>query len=399
MGMAADEEGLRGRAVSVAREAVRQAGVGGRAALRGGQKVAQAQWAYRALASVAPPAVPVGEPWKVSVGTLLGRHPRTPGLVRKALGLLDGFGAVELSQRQLGFDGEAIDWDKVIEIRTRNAFEVLTTSALEHDIDRVREFLPPVPGRKWAVTKAAEALTTVMLGALEEDAVGRLDGLALPSQIVYRGLLGRERTLSGGSFAVASLVIVEAARESLLATAEQRGVPVVEAEPLIVSDEDRAAHVQALRRRTDAVAARLRRLQAADGPDEAEGVDGDEPGSGVDGEVAVSGSGDGRGAGVARGERGGGGAGSEGFEAVGGGGVDAVGTAEGVGTPEGVGSADAAVTAEAGDEDGDGDGGAVTGESPSEVDAAEAPAVGLPAQGTAAPRAVLSKDSVGTDER
>lgn len=358
MGMAADEEGLRGRAVSVAREAVRQAGVGGRAALRGGQKVAQAQWAYRALASVTPPAVPVGEPWKVSVGTLLGRHPRTPSLVRKALGLLDGFGAVELSQRRLGFDGEAIDWDKVIEIRTRNAFEVLTTSALEHDINRLREFLPPVPGRKWAVTKAAEALTTVMLGALEEDAVGRLDGLALPSQIVYRGLLGRERTLSGGSFAVASLVIVEAARGSLLATAEQHGVPVVEAEPLIVSDEDRAAHVQALRRRTDAVAARLRRLQAVEGADEVdepEGVDGDEPGS------------------------------------------EAMDANDAAGTAREIASADAVVMVEADNGEGEGEIGA--GESRPEVSAAEAPAVGLPAQGTAAPGAVLSKDSAGPDER
>ncbi len=81
------------------------------------------------------------------MGTLIGRHPRTPAVVQKLLGLLDGIGAVHLGPTEVGFDGEEIAWDKVVEIRTRNAFEVLTTTALEQEVDRVREFLPPVPGR------------------------------------------------------------------------------------------------------------------------------------------------------------------------------------------------------------------------------------------------------------
>ncbi|MEZ0064651.1 hypothetical protein ABIA32_000639 [Streptacidiphilus sp. MAP12-20] len=68
----------------------------------GGRRAAQGEWAYAALTSVAPPAVPVSEAWKLSMGTLLGRHPRTPALAHKALGLLDGLGAVHLGPQGVG---------------------------------------------------------------------------------------------------------------------------------------------------------------------------------------------------------------------------------------------------------------------------------------------------------
>ncbi|MFF2147818.1 hypothetical protein [Kitasatospora sp. NPDC058190] len=241
---------------------------GRQAVLRGGRSAAGGRWALTALGSVAPPPVPATEPWKLSVGTLIGRHPRTPAVAHKLLGLLDGFGAVHLGSTKVGFDGEEVEWDKVVEIRTRNAFEVLTTTALEQDVDRIREFLPPVPGRKWAVTKAGEALATVVLAALERGSVDqRLDELTVPTRIVYRGLFGRERTVDAGSFAAATLVVVGRVGESLIATARQRGIPVLPAEQAV--RPDRAAHVAVLRERTDSVARLLARIERSD-PDPAE---------------------------------------------------------------------------------------------------------------------------------
>ncbi|MFI9322011.1 hypothetical protein ACIGXI_19805 [Kitasatospora aureofaciens] len=244
---------------------------GRQAVLRGGRSAAGGRWALAALGSVAPPQVPVSEPWKLSLGMLIGRHPRTPGVVHRLLGLLDGYGAVHLGPSKVGFDGEEVEWDKVVEVRTRNAFEVLTTSALEQDVDRIREFLPPLPGRKWAVTRAGEALATVVLAALERGSVDqRLDEVTVPAQIVHRGLLGRPRTLDAGCFAAATLVIVGQARESLIATARQRGIPVRPA--AAEAEDDRAEHVAVLRERTDAVARLLSRIERSD-PDAAETAD------------------------------------------------------------------------------------------------------------------------------
>ncbi|GAB7184750.1 hypothetical protein ATKI12_4581 [Kitasatospora sp. Ki12] len=256
---------LVGAATGAAAQAAAGLGEAGRQVVRrGGQGAAAGgRWAHTALASVAPPAVPATEPWKLSVGTLIGRHPLTPAVVHKLLGLLDGLGAVHLGPSKAGFDGEEIEWDKVVEIRTRNAFEVLTTTALEQEVDRIRELLPPVPGRKWVVTKAGEALTTVVLAALERaSADQRLDELTVPARIVYRGLLGRQRTLDAGAFAAAVLVVTDRAGESLIATARKRGIPVRPAEELAGPTD--AARVAALRERTDSVARLLGRIEQSD---------------------------------------------------------------------------------------------------------------------------------------
>ncbi|MEZ0064650.1 hypothetical protein ABIA32_000638 [Streptacidiphilus sp. MAP12-20] len=153
-----------------------------------------------------------------------------------------------------------MEWSKIVEIRTRNAFELMTTQALENEVDRIRTLLPPVPGRKWLVTQAAEAMATVVLAALEQGSTpGRLDELTVPAEIVHRGLLGRQRVLRGGLFAAATLVIVEPVADSLAATAALHGVPVRPAAAPAESDE--RARLEALRERTDAVARHLDQLR------------------------------------------------------------------------------------------------------------------------------------------
>lgn len=261
--------GLRDGIAGVAARAVAIAGAGRRVARRGGEATAKSgQWAYAALASCEPPRVPAGELWELSLGTLVGGHPRTPGVVRRALRLLDRFGAVAVGPDRVGFDADDVLWDRVLEVRTSKAFEMLTAQALDREVDRLREMLPPLPGRTWLVTRATEVLATVVLAALEQGSADELGELTVPSEIVHRGLLGRRRTLSGGLFAVAVLTVVEQAGPSLLATAEQHGVPVTGAAPP-AADDDRSARTAALRERTAAVSRRLRAFQeAADQEDE-----------------------------------------------------------------------------------------------------------------------------------
>ncbi|MEY9871784.1 hypothetical protein ABH931_001257 [Streptacidiphilus sp. MAP12-33] len=260
------------QAAALLNRAVHVADIGRQAVVRGSRRAAEGAargaWAHHALTSIAPPRIPADVPWVLSVGALLGRHPRTPQLAHKALGLLDGFGAVHLGPESVGFDGEEIPWAKVVAIRTRNAFEVMTTQALEQEVDRIRQFLPPVPGRKWLVTRAAEALATVVLAALEHGSVDRpLDQVEVPVEIVHKGLLGRERVQTGGLFSVAGLVVVPQAAESLAATARQHGLPVVPGRPLSAVQPDRADRVGILRDRTDAMAALLARLQREESDD------------------------------------------------------------------------------------------------------------------------------------
>lgn len=252
--------GERGRVADAAARAVEVAAAGRRLAVRrtGEATARSGQWAYSVLSSFEPPRVPVTEDWKLSVGVLVGRHPRTPGVVRKALGLLDRFGAVRLGPAEVGFDGDDVEWDKVLEVRTRKAFEMMTTQSLDREVNRIRELLPPLPGRKWVVTKAAEALTTIVLAALENSSEERLGDLVVPSEIVYKGLLGRRRTVSGGLFAVAVLAVVQESREGIVAMAEQHGIKVTEAEPV---QEEAAARITTLRERTDAISGRLLQLQ------------------------------------------------------------------------------------------------------------------------------------------
>lgn len=226
----------------------------------------EGDWARRALAALPPPPVPVTEPWEVSVAALIGRHPRVPGPAVRLLHLLDGLGQVAVGPDRVGFDGEDTAWEKVQEIRLHSTRDLLPDVVVEKEVDRIREFLPPVPGRKWVVTRAVEGLLTLVLAAAE--AAEREDRL-LPCEIVHRGLLGRPKQLGGGLFAAAVLASVPAASASILATAKARGIPVVTVGPSGV----RADRAQRLRVTSDGLRDRLRTLRAA-GPEGAEGADG-----------------------------------------------------------------------------------------------------------------------------
>jgi hypothetical protein len=217
---------------------------------------AYVDWAA-ALAAVPRPAVPVTEPWQLSIATLLGVHPRVPGVAVRLLELLDRFGEVTVGPSQIGFDGEDIPWDKVVEIRTHPTATLVPDIAVDKEVDRIRDLLPPVPGRKWVVSKAAECLLTLVMAV---TASAEQDDRLVPCEIVYRSVFGRPKELSAGLFAATILGAFPSVGDALIATAEARGIPVNPvANEALVSREQRA---QRLRAASDKLTERVRALRA-----------------------------------------------------------------------------------------------------------------------------------------
>lgn len=216
-------------------------------------------WARAVLADVERPQVPIGEAWRVSIATIIGRYPRVPGVATRLLGRMDRFGEVAIASEEVGFDGKTVAWDKVLEVRTHGIAEILPDVAVEKEVERIRELLPPIPGRKWVVRKAVEGLLTLLLATVEtpEDAAG--DDPMIACEIVYRNAIGRPKPLVAGLFGTAILGAIPEAGASLIATAQNRGVPV----NAVVSEAvlSRTERAQRLRAASIRIAARLETLR------------------------------------------------------------------------------------------------------------------------------------------
>ncbi|NUU25215.1 MAG: hypothetical protein HOV68_27490, partial [Streptomycetaceae bacterium] len=234
--------GAVGSAASAGRSAV------GRQVAAGRDGLASGDWARSALGALPVPDSPTAVTWEYSLGVLIARHPRIPSATAKLLRPLDGLGAVRFGPDDVGFDGENVPWEKVTGLRLHDAFAVMTTEGLDAEVDRVREVLPPVPGRKWVVSKVVEAAATVVLASLEQAAEQRLDTVEVACEITYKGLLGRQKKVQASLFATALLAQRPEVARSLVATAQAHGVPVTPAPP---AKEDATARTAALRARTD----------------------------------------------------------------------------------------------------------------------------------------------------
>ncbi|MFI1970507.1 hypothetical protein [Streptomyces cinnamoneus] len=224
---------------------------------------ASGDWVVSALRSLPAPAAPARQEWEFSLGALICRHPRVPAITAKALRPLDAIGALRFGPESVGFEGEDVPWSKVVHVQLHDAFSAMTTDALDAEIDRVRDLLPMVPGRKWVVTKAVEGLATVMLAALEQAGEQRLETVPVACEITYRGALGMKKTLRANMFTTALLAQQAEVMHSLVLTAQAYGVPVLPADPPRHGTPT-GARVLALRSRTDAVAAQLRAEQDAE---------------------------------------------------------------------------------------------------------------------------------------
>jgi hypothetical protein len=138
---------------------------------------------------------------------------------------LDKYGRVTIGPDRVGFDDKAIKWNKVVEIRCYPTTNLVPSVVVAREVDRIREAFPPIPGRRWLVTKAANSLVTVgMAFASPRWPADRAP--MLPCQIVYRNLFGRRAQRSAGLFAAVVLAGIPEAASSLIATAHARSVAV-----------------------------------------------------------------------------------------------------------------------------------------------------------------------------
>ncbi|REE97390.1 hypothetical protein [Thermomonospora umbrina] len=223
----------------------------------------EAGWVTAAVDAIPAPGSGTARPWKLSIGTLLARHPRTPRGAGRVLGLLDRFGAIEFGPRKVGFDGDDASWEKVIEIRTRTVDDLVLGPVSESGIDQVRDFLPPVPGRKWAVRQAVQTVTALVLAARRDLVEQRDDREQLPCEIVYLGRLGGVKTIDAGLFAALCLERRPEIGAALLEEARRRRIAVCPAKPHRLADGT-TQRAEALRRRTQTAVARIRAAAGTD---------------------------------------------------------------------------------------------------------------------------------------
>jgi hypothetical protein len=248
----------REKAASLDKEALSAAGRGAVATARQAD-----DWVLNQLRAVRPPALPLTEAWKLSIGGIVAAHPKAPRLTGRLLALLDRLGAIAIGPDEIGFDGDTVEWGRVTEVRTRPLTDLAVGAVWDFAIDDLRTRLPPVPGRKWAVTKILQVLLAMtvdlekQMEAAEEDDAPRL----VACEIVHRGRIQRNKQSTTGLFSALALCALPQVGETLAAAAGERGVPVVAAEPYEhVSANER---VLRMRRRREVLAAQAHELESA----------------------------------------------------------------------------------------------------------------------------------------
>lgn len=172
-----------------------------------------------------PPPGPIEQPWEFSISALIRRRYRVPAAAQKALDGLDRFGALRLRPESLGYDECDVGWTQLVEIQTRPLAEALSRTALDHELERARKLIPPIPGRKWLLQKLADEL-----GALWHAAIVKRTDMSskhVPLQLVYRASLGRTKVATGGMVVTATLAGIPATTDAILATAAAYSVPVI----------------------------------------------------------------------------------------------------------------------------------------------------------------------------
>jgi hypothetical protein len=208
--------------------------------------------------SVPRPTQPLTGPWSVSIATVVSSHPKVPPfIVRRLLRRMDKFGSVTIGPTGVGFDDKTIRWNRILEIRAHPfANHVPPSVVIDRESDRVREMLPPIPGRRWIVGKVADGTMTVLTAFTPRGEQSVEAVPLLPCVIVYRNVFGRRSSLSAGLFAATVLALIPEACDSLLAMAAQQRIPV-----RVLRDEaseKRAARSHRVRRIATQVAARYR---------------------------------------------------------------------------------------------------------------------------------------------
>jgi hypothetical protein len=174
--------------------------------------------------------------WAIGVGDALARLVPGPEALDDLLRLLNRFGGVAISDDAVEYDGDSVDWDDVVEIRTHALLGYLFSGALDRQVDRLP--LPWFPFRGLLVETAAQVALTALVAATG-PVLGRARDVRIPSDVRYRGLL-RHRELSPGVLA-ALLLAVPSVRQEVVSAAQNHGVEVRRADHDALDDAERRA--------------------------------------------------------------------------------------------------------------------------------------------------------------
>ena len=167
------------------------------------------------------PDAPATALWEISLAAYLRQRTDLPSLALKPLGLLDRYGEVAVGPDHLAFDGEDVPWGKVVRVVVRDLVEVVSDKAMAREAEKIRHLLPPLPGRKWVVDHAM-----ALLGEFAAPRLTKTRGGDVVSEVVYRGALGREKSVQAGVFAALVMATWPEVRQSLVATARVHDVEV-----------------------------------------------------------------------------------------------------------------------------------------------------------------------------
>ncbi len=189
-----------------------------------------------------PPAGPIVERWSLGVGDLLAEHPKVPKRVRGLVRRLDRFGGLAITPDTIVFDGEAVGWSDVTEVRTRHVVDYLMGGAVQTQVERIP--LPWFPGRRRLLDALGKAMLTVTIVTAKHQIDDRGLDLRVPAEIEYRGAFRRRKTLTAG--VVAAVVLADpAVNRCVTATAEAKGIPArATADEDLADASQRAAKVR-----------------------------------------------------------------------------------------------------------------------------------------------------------
>lgn len=224
--------GRLGRAVSDAtatprEQAVGFAQAGSGAALDLGQRIAAS------VRDMPAPPLPLQQPWGMGLGVMLRDHPSCPGVLRPAVGRLDRFGALGFAQDRIVVDGTSVPWSKVTSLTWSTAMEMLTSSALDREVERFTATLRAFPFRSWLIGQVTDLVGGLCVAAVPPSWSAGTDGSGdaaildrpVVAEITYRGML-RSRTLVPGVFATLLMAASPGIGQTVFHLAQMNDVPV-----------------------------------------------------------------------------------------------------------------------------------------------------------------------------
>ncbi|WP_120309106.1 hypothetical protein [Mycolicibacterium celeriflavum] len=213
-----------------------------------------ASWLSALLERRRPEPGPVIGRWALGVGDMVAEHSLTPAKLRWLVRKLNHFGGVAISEDSVEFDGDAVEWAKVEQIRTRSLIEYLFTGGVDKQVDKLP--LPWFPFRRKVLGAISRAALTLLLAAAKQQLEGGALEIRIPAEVRYDGLLWT-RELAPGMLA-AVILADPAVRQCFEATAQAHGVTVCAADDDVMADADgRAEQIKSM---LDGISARIRSL-------------------------------------------------------------------------------------------------------------------------------------------